>query len=65
MKIKDLKQLLKNLEEQNVDELEIWVKPIGTPCVEVTHIAISHISSNDVIQNNKIALCVYFDGDVF
>jgi hypothetical protein len=37
MKIKEFKKLLVDLEQErgNIDELEIWIQPVGTPSVEV------------------------------
>ena len=67
MKIKELKKLLVDLEQErgDIDELEIWIQPIGTPSVEVYSMGIVNVSSNNVEQNGKEVFGVYLEGDCF
>ena len=61
MKIKELKKLLVDLEQEkgNIDELEIWIQPVGTPSVEVYSMGIVNVCSNNVEQHGKEVFGVY------
>jgi|LakMenE18May11ns_1017448.scaffolds.fasta_scaffold6859343_1 hypothetical protein len=67
MKIKELKKLLVDLEQErgSIDELEIWIQPSGTPSVEVYSMGIANVSSNNVEQHGKEVFGVYLEGDIF
>jgi phage-related protein len=67
MKIKELKKLLVDLEQErgNIDELEIWIQPAGTPSVEVYGMGIVNVSSNNAEQHGKEVFGVYLEGDCF
>ena len=67
MKIKDLKKLLSDLEHEcgNIDELDIWIQPVGTPSVEVYSMGITTVHSNNAEHNGKEVFGVYLEGDCF
>ncbi len=67
MKIKDLKKLLVDLEQErgNIDELEIWIQPVGTPSVEVYSMGIVNVCSNNTKQHGKEVFGVYLEIDCF
>ena len=67
MKIKDLKKLLVDLEEErgNIDELEIWIQPAGTPSVEVYSMGMVNVCRNNTEQHGKEVFGVYLEGDCF
>ena len=67
MKIKNLKKLLVDLEREhkNIDELEIWIQPAGTPSVEVYGMGIVKVCSNNTEQQGKEVFGVYLEGDCF
>jgi hypothetical protein len=67
MKIKDLKKLLSDLEQErgNIDELEIWIQPVGTPSVEVYVMGVVNVSSDNVEEHGKEVFGVYLEGDCF
>lgn len=67
IKVKDLKQVIISLEQKrgNIDELEIWIQPIGTPSVEIEYVDIININSNIVEQHGKEVFGIYLNGDCF
>ena len=66
MRIKELKKLLVDLEQErgNIDELEIWIQPVGTPSVEVYSMGIVKVCSNNE-QDGKEVFGIYLEGDCF
>jgi len=70
MKIKDLKKLLYDLEQQrgNINELKIWILPIGTPPLEVYSMGMATVQDDNTKYNvpiEKEVFCVHLEGDCF
>ena len=68
MKIKDLKKLLSDLEDKlgDLDDLEIFIRPIGTPSQPVHDMGIGRYEHGvDEVGDKKEVFCVYLEGDVF
>jgi hypothetical protein len=67
MVIKDLKKLLLTLEQErgNIDDLEIWIQPAGTPSTKVYSMGIIDVCNDKSPQHGKEVFGVHLEGDVF
>lgn len=65
--IKDLKQNILNLESEigNIDDLEIWIQPSGTPSQPVEGFNYDLVCSDDEKENNRKVFGVIISGDIF
>jgi hypothetical protein len=62
-----LKSLLSKLEHENgnIDDMQIWVQPPGTPSCESVGAGLIKVSSNDKMCHGREVLGIYIYGDVF
>lgn len=67
MKVKDLKLKLAELEKEfgNIDELDIWLEPCGTPSARIEDVGVSKVVSNNSDEHGQPCFSIFFGGDIF